>query len=263
MSPGARHFSDTPPEYMPRQDRRRCFDGGRPSPPARPWARSPGNAGGSAGLSASSSICHRCGRPVTLQRTRRRHGEWTAWRTDYSSTRCCWQLSRGCAGKYRRDRLVRAAGRRSGVIATSIDLMVSITTPGKPSPGLRDGAFRGPTIVGPGGTEGSDHRHRCSKKTMGWEVHPDGLIDVLRLVFDRAPELPVYITENGAAYPDGVTAHGTVDDEDRRHFYEDFTSMQPGRRSSKACSCAAISPGACSTTSNGRSATAAASASCT
>ena len=55
---------------------------------------------------------------------------------------------------------------------------------------------------------------------MGWELHPDGLIDVLRLVFDRAPELPVYITENGAAYPDEVTTHGTVEDEDRRHFYE-------------------------------------------
>jgi beta-glucosidase len=39
-------------------------------------------------------------------------------------------------------------------------------------------------------------------------------------VSDRAPELPIYITENGAAYPDAVTGDGTVEDEDRRTFFE-------------------------------------------
>ena len=97
---------------------------------------------------------------------------------------------------------------------------------------------------------------------MDWEVHPDGLIDVVRLVSDRAPSLPVYITENGAAYPDEVTGDGTVDDEERRHFFELHLNAAR-RRSIRVCRCADISPGVCSTISNGRSATAAASASCT
>lgn len=37
---------------------------------------------------------------------------------------------------------------------------------------------------------------------MGWEVYPAGLIEVLELVAERLPGLPLYITENGAAYPD-------------------------------------------------------------
>ena len=77
-----------------------------------------------------------------------------------------------------------------------------------------------PTI-GPSGHE--DIRastHGAPRTQMDWEIHPDGLIDVVRLVSDRAPALPVYITENGAAYPDEVTADGTVDDEERRTFFD-------------------------------------------
>ena len=107
------------------------------------------------------------------------------------------------------------------VIATPIDLIGVNYYTRQTVAGPQDGAFPGPTIVGPGGTEWIRTIDTGAPKTqMGWEVHPDGLIDVLRLVFDRAPELPVYITENGAAYPDEVTAHGTVEDEDRRHFYQ-------------------------------------------
>jgi len=58
------------------------------------------------------------------------------------------------------------------------------------------------------------------KTQMGWEIHPDGLIDVIELVQARAPELPVYITENGAAYPDTVDPDGTVHDEERRQFFQ-------------------------------------------
>jgi beta-glucosidase len=47
---------------------------------------------------------------------------------------------------------------------------------------------------------------------MGWEVHPEGFYDMLcRLHFDyHFPQL--YITENGAAYPDQLGPEGTVDD---------------------------------------------------
>ena len=50
---------------------------------------------------------------------------------------------------------------------------------------------------------------------MGWEVYPEGLYELLgRLHFDyRFPAL--YITENGAAYPDQVGPDGQVDDPSR------------------------------------------------
>ena len=58
------------------------------------------------------------------------------------------------------------------------------------------------------------------KTAMGWEVHPDGLIDVVEMIHQRAPYLPVLITENGAAYEDVVSPNGTVDDTERRLYYE-------------------------------------------
>jgi beta-glucosidase len=47
---------------------------------------------------------------------------------------------------------------------------------------------------------------------MGWEVYPEGLYELLgRLHFDyRFPAL--YVTENGAAYPDQIGPDGQVDD---------------------------------------------------
>jgi beta-glucosidase len=59
---------------------------------------------------------------------------------------------------------------------------------------------------------------------MGWEIHPDGLVDVVEMVHDRAPELPIYITENGAAYEDEVGPYGQVEDEERRHYFELHTA---------------------------------------
>ncbi len=38
---------------------------------------------------------------------------------------------------------------------------------------------------------------------IGWEVYPAGLGEVLDFVVSRTAGLPLYITENGAAYPDG------------------------------------------------------------
>jgi beta-glucosidase len=47
---------------------------------------------------------------------------------------------------------------------------------------------------------------------MGWEVYPEGLFQLLgRVHFDyRFPSL--YVTESGAAYPDGIGPDGRVDD---------------------------------------------------
>jgi beta-glucosidase len=56
---------------------------------------------------------------------------------------------------------------------------------------------------------------------MGWEVYPEGLYEMLgRVHFDyRFPAL--YITENGAAYPDQIGPDGQVDDPLRGAFLKE------------------------------------------
>ncbi len=49
----------------------------------------------------------------------------------------------------------------------------------------------------------------------GWEVCPRAFSDVLRWVRDHYGNLPIYITENGAAMKDEVAVDGTVDDTTR------------------------------------------------
>jgi beta-glucosidase len=52
---------------------------------------------------------------------------------------------------------------------------------------------------------------------MGWEVDPAGLEEVLRRVHQQAGDLPLYITENGAAFPDEIS-DGAVHDADRTAY---------------------------------------------
>lgn len=55
---------------------------------------------------------------------------------------------------------------------------------------------------------------------MGWEVYPDALRELLvRLHRDYRPAA-MYITENGAAYPDEVSPDGQIHDEARRSYLE-------------------------------------------
>jgi beta-glucosidase len=58
------------------------------------------------------------------------------------------------------------------------------------------------------------------KTQMGWEIHPDGLLDVLQLANSYQPGLPLVVTENGSAYEDVVDADGHVSDEERRDYLE-------------------------------------------
>jgi beta-glucosidase len=53
---------------------------------------------------------------------------------------------------------------------------------------------------------------RAAYTETGWEVFPQGLTDILGWVRDRYGELPLYITENGAAFYDPPTADGKLDD---------------------------------------------------
>jgi beta-glucosidase len=55
---------------------------------------------------------------------------------------------------------------------------------------------------------------------MEWPIDPDGLTEVLQRVNREYPELPLYVTENGAAFPDVVEADGSVHDGDRRSYFD-------------------------------------------
>ncbi|GAA1580964.1 GH1 family beta-glucosidase [Actinomadura kijaniata] len=53
---------------------------------------------------------------------------------------------------------------------------------------------------------------------MGWPIQATGLRDILVTINSLAPDLPLYITENGAAFPDAPTADGTVEDDGRQRY---------------------------------------------
>jgi beta-galactosidase len=112
------------------------------------------------------------------------------------------------------------------VIAAPVDFMGINYYSRHTAAGPEDGVFSNPDV--PSASPGSENvRHvdtGAPKTQMGWEIHPDGLVDVVQMVHDRAAELPIYITENGAAYPDEVGADGQVDDEERRLYFEQHTA---------------------------------------
>jgi beta-glucosidase len=56
---------------------------------------------------------------------------------------------------------------------------------------------------------------------FGWEVWPAALYRMIMRVH-RDYGLPIYITENGCAYPDEVTPDGRIHDEQRTDFYRGF-----------------------------------------
>jgi beta-glucosidase len=53
---------------------------------------------------------------------------------------------------------------------------------------------------------------------MGWGVEPDGLLEILLRLDHEYSKLPLYITENGAAFHDYADPEGDVDDEERVAF---------------------------------------------
>ncbi|GAB3436149.1 GH1 family beta-glucosidase [Phycicoccus ginsengisoli] len=86
-------------------------------------------------------------------------------------------------------------------------------------------------VVVPGafpGTVAVDFQGRGLPRTaMGWEVDPDGLFDILTRVTRDYGELPLVMTENGAAFDDVVDG-GRVHDEERVSFLRDH--LDAGRR---------------------------------
>lgn len=56
---------------------------------------------------------------------------------------------------------------------------------------------------------------------MGWEIYPPCLYEVLRLA-QSYTELPLFITENGAAFDDKVDTDGIIDDQDRIAYLQAY-----------------------------------------
>lgn len=67
-----------------------------------------------------------------------------------------------------------------------------------------------PEIVTPGGP----------LTVMNWEVYPQGLRDLLIMLHETYKPGAIYVTENGAAYPDMLDEQGEVVDPDRRRYLE-------------------------------------------
>lgn len=67
--------------------------------------------------------------------------------------------------------------------------------------------------------------------TMGWEVEPAGLADLLDRLHAWNPTMPLHITENGAAYPDTVRdADGAIVDEKRIAYLRDHLAVVDAAR---------------------------------
>jgi beta-glucosidase len=71
------------------------------------------------------------------------------------------------------------------------------------------------------------------RTAMGWEIDATGLYDVLTRLATEYQAPPLYVTENGAAFPDVVAADGAVHDQDRvayldGHFRQAARAMADG-----------------------------------
>lgn len=73
--------------------------------------------------------------------------------------------------------------------------------------------------AGPGGpTDPRSVPPRGALTTMGWEVYPEGLTNILRRLRDDYAPKALYVTENGAAYLDAIAADGRIYDGQRTAY---------------------------------------------
>jgi len=56
---------------------------------------------------------------------------------------------------------------------------------------------------------------------MGWEVYPEGLYQLLNRLQSDYTKIPLYITENGAAFPDQLSSENIVHDTERITFLQE------------------------------------------
>lgn len=71
-----------------------------------------------------------------------------------------------------------------------------------------------------GSTDVEPVRTGLPTTAMGWEIDPTGLYDVLSWVHREYGPVPIYVTENGAAFDDDAEADGSIRDDDRITFLD-------------------------------------------
>jgi beta-glucosidase len=75
----------------------------------------------------------------------------------------------------------------------------------------------------PSAFPGSEHVEFTNRglpvTAMNWEIDAPGLVEVLRRVSREYTDLPIYLTENGAAFDDVPDADGRVEDLGRVDFF--------------------------------------------
>ncbi|MFI6114261.1 GH1 family beta-glucosidase [Kitasatospora sp. NPDC051164] len=92
--------------------------------------------------------------------------------------------------------------------------VVSATAEGT-APAREDGHGAGAGTPWPGADRVGFHPAPGELTAMGWAVDPTGLHQLLTGLARRHPNLPLMVTENGAAYHDEIGEDGTVDDPER------------------------------------------------
>jgi beta-glucosidase len=92
--------------------------------------------------------------------------------------------------------------------------LVSAVEDGGPAE-RRDGHGAGTASPWPGAEGVAFHQPPGDLTEMGWSVDPTGLTELLRRFHADFPGMPLYITENGAAYDDKPDADGRVHDPER------------------------------------------------
>lgn len=60
-----------------------------------------------------------------------------------------------------------------------------------------------------------DASERGPLTSLGWEVYPEGMYHILMRLHEDYHAPRIFITENGAAFPDHLTENGEIDDQDR------------------------------------------------
>jgi beta-glucosidase len=130
-----------------------------------------------------------------------------------------------CRGRYPADVLEAFGGVadlsciRDGdleVIATPIDwLGVSFYNPEQAAAG-----GDGRPAVGPGLDGITQPEIDAERTQLGWSVHPPSMTDVLRRIADDYGPVPLWVTENGAAFDEVPDADGVVRDEARVRYLD-------------------------------------------
>ena len=103
----------------------------------------------------------------------------------------------------------------------------------RPSRPGADGHQAGAGTPWPGAEELAFHDQPGPRTAMDWPIDPAGITELLVRLHRDYPGLDLYVTENGAAYPDIVSADGTVEDVDRidylrRHLVAVHAAIEAG-----------------------------------